>query len=338
MTKTLCLLGTLGLLGALLAVACSAPDPAPIDPLPSWAEGATRSAILQFVADVTEPGGPKYVPPEERIATFDNDGTLWCEQPVAQMSFAIHRIKAMAPDHPEWKDVQPFKAVLEGDEKYLVDDLMKGGHELGKIVALTHSGMPLDDFTPLVEEFLETVDHPRYDVPFNELAYLPMLELLEFLRAADFKTYLCSGGGVDFMRAFSEETYGVVPENVIGTFAVNTFEKVDGEWVIVKGTSNMFLNDKANKPVAISTHIGRIPILAAGNVRSGGDVEQLRYSQTNSRPSLQILVNHDDAEREFAYAEKDNASLNAAQENSWVVVSMKNDWLRVFADEAPAVK
>jgi len=332
------------LLCLLLTSACQGPNgnstaiagSTASDPLPSWAEGPTRSTILEFVAKVTEPGGMGYVPPEERIATFDNDGTLWCEQPVVQIAFAMHRINAMAPEHPDWKDEQPFKSVLEGDEQYLVNDLMKGGHELLKILALTHSGMPASEFEPLVKSFLKVVKHPRYGVPFTATTYLPMLELLEFLRASGFKTYLCSGGGVDFMRAFSEGTYGVVPENVIGSYARNTFEEVHGKWVLIKGSADLFNNDKANKAVGIDQRIGRIPILAAGNVRSGGDVGQLRYSQTNAHPSLQLMINHDDAKREFAYAERGNESLNAARENGWVVVSMKRDWLRIFAHDAPA--
>jgi len=304
------------------------------DPLPSWNDGKTKQSIIEFVERVTTPGSPDFVPPEERIATFDQDGTLWCEQPVAQLEFAAYQVKQMAVDHPEWKDTQPFKSVLEDDNEYLVNDLLHNhGKELMKLIAVTHAGMTLKEFNADVTAFLNASSHPKYGKKYTETIYQPMLELLQYLRKNEFKTYICSGGGNDLMRVFAEDVYGIVPENVIGTFAMNTFEQVDGEWEIVKGTKNFFMNDKDTKPAAIEQRIGRIPIFVGGNVRSGGDIGQLTYSQTNTLPNFQLLINHDDDVREFAYAEKDNASLNAAEEGGWHVVSMKNDWLKIFPFE-----
>ena len=304
------------------------------DPLPSWIDGKTKQSIIEFVEKVTTSGSPDFVPPEERIATFDQDGTLWCEQPVAQLEFAAYQVKQMAVDHPDWKDTQPFKSVLEDDNEYLVNDLLHNhGKELMKLIAVTHAGMTLKEFNADVTAFLNTSSHPKYGKKYTETIYQPMLELLQYLRKNEFKTYICSGGGNDLMRVFAEDVYGIVPENVIGTFAMNTFEKVNGEWEIVKGTKNFFMNDKDTKPAAIEQRIGRIPIFVGGNVRSGGDIGQLTYSQTNTLPNFQLLINHDDDVREFAYAEKDNASLNAAEEGGWHVVSMKNDWLKIFPFE-----
>ena len=301
------------------------------DPLPSWNEGPTKTAIIEFVNRVIKEGGAQYVSPEERIATFDNDGTLWCEQPVAQLEFAAYQVKKMAVDHPEWKDTQPFKSVLEDDNEYLVNDLLNNhGQELMKLITVTHAGMTLTEFNADVNAFLNASAHPKYGKKFTETIYQPMLELLHYLRKNEFKTYICSGGGNSFMRVFADDVYGIVPENVIGTFAMNTFEQVDGKWQIVKGSKNLFMNDKDTKPATIEQRIGRIPIFVGGNVRSGGDIGQLTYSQTNTLPNFQLLVNHDDDVREFAYAEKDNASLNAAKEGAWHVVSMKNDWMKIF--------
>jgi hypothetical protein len=302
--------------------------------LPSWKDGPAKSAIIQFVNDVTDKGSANYISPDERIATFDNDGTLWCEQPVVQMEFIVYQIKKMSPDHPEWKTQMPYKAILEGDKNYLINDLLHNhGKEVMKLVFATHSGMSIEVFNNLVWEFFESTKHPKYNQPFTETIYQPMLELLEYLRANDFKTYICSGGGSDFMRVIAEDTYGVVPENVIGSFTMNKFQQVDGFWKIVKDTTNFFMNDANTKPVGIAQRIGRIPIFVAGNVRSGGDIGQLTYGMTNKLPNFQLLINHDDDDREYAYAEKDNASLNAAEEGGWHVVSMKNDWLKIFAFE-----
>lgn len=319
-------------IGLMLSVlSCSVAGAQQVDPLPAWTNGATKSAIIAFVTDVTKQGGPKYVAPEARIATFDQDGTLWCEQPVGQLEFVAYRIKQMAANHPEWKDQEPYKAVLVGDKSYLVNDVTHNhGKEVMKLMVATHTGMSTEEFDRSVNEFLGTVRHPKYNKKFTETIYQPMLELLRYLRANGFQTYICSGGGVDFMRVFSEETYGIVPENVIGSFATNRFEQLDGQWKIIKDKENLFINDGLTKPVGIDRQIGRIPVFVAGNVRTGGDIGQLEYSHTNTLPNFQLLINHDDDVREFAYAEKDNASLDAAKKGGWHVVSMKKDWKRIF--------
>ncbi len=304
------------------------------DPLPSWNDGPTKAAITQLVQDVTKENGPKFVPPEQRIAAFDNDGTLWSEQPVVQFEYVAYQIKKMSGQHPEWKTQDPYKAILEGDKEYLMNDYKNNhGKGLQELVLATHAGMTIQEFDEAVREFFNTEQHPKFKQMYNRTTYQPMLELLAYLRSNGFKTYLSSGGGVDFMRVIATDTYGIVPENVIGSFAINSFEQVDGEWKIVKGTKNMFMHDGVTKPVGINLRIGRIPIFVGGNVRTGGDIGQLTYSQTNELPNFQLLINHDDEVREFAYAEPDNASLDAAESGGWHVVSMKNDWQRIFSFE-----
>ena len=322
----------------LYLAACSpaeSPNPAQYaDPLPSWNDGDVKHAITQFVTGVTTEGSPDFVPSEQRIATFDNDGTLWAEQPVVQLEFVAYQIKKMAPQHPEWKSQNPYKAVLEGDTEYLINDYMNNhGKELFELVLATHAGVTVQDFNKMVLEFLHTAQHPKFNQSYNKTAYQPMLELLTYLRDNGFKTYLSSGGGVGFMRVIAMDTYGIVPENVIGSFAINSFEQIDGEWKIIKGSNNMFMHDGMTKPVGIDLRIGRIPIFVGGNVRSGGDIGQLTYSQTNKLPNFQLLINHDDEVREFAYSEKDSASLDAAKAGGWHVVSMKQDWKRIFPFE-----
>lgn len=301
------------------------------DPLPSWKDGGNKLAIVDFVKQITQEDGPNYVQPEERIATFDNDGTLWCEQPVVQMEFIIYQIQKMAPEHPEWKKQLPYKAILEGDKSFLINDLINNhGLEVIKLVTATHTGMTSEEFNLEVEDFFNATKHPKFNKKYTQTTYQPMIELLQYLRENEFKTFICSGGGTDFMRVFAEDVYGIVPENTIGSFAMNTYEEVDGLWKIVKGKKNFFMCDKEDKPVAIEQRIGRIPIFVAGNVRSGGDIGQLTYSKTNQLPNFQLLINHDDDVREFAYSEEDNSSLNAAKEGNWHVISMKNDWLKIF--------
>ncbi len=303
-----------------------------INPLPSWEDGLNKSAIIQFVNEVTREGGDNYVPPEKRIATFDQDGTLWCEKPDVQMEFIIWLVKKLAPDHPEWKTQDPYQAILKGDKDALMKILAGGqDNEWLELIFGPPNGMPIQNYDDDVREFLTVSRHPRYGKPYTETIYQPMLELLEYLRENGFKTYICSGGGNDFMRVITERTYGIVPENVIGTFAMNSFEQVNGAWEIVKAETNGYMNDGPTKPSCIQLHIGRIPIFSAGNVRTGGDIEHLTYCQTNTLPNFQLLINHDDAVREYAYKEKNGASLRAAEENRWHVVSMKNDWLKIFA-------
>jgi hypothetical protein len=253
---------------------------------------------------------------------------------VVQLEYVAYQIKKMSGQHPEWKSQDPFKAVLEGDEDFLINDYLNNhGKGLHELLLATHAGMTAQKFDEMVLEFFHTAQHPKFKQTYNLTAYKPMLELLSYLRNNGFKTYLSSGGGIDFMRVIAMDTYGIVPENVIGSFATNSFEQVDGEWKIVKGTKNIFMHDGMTKPVGIDLHIGRIPIFVAGNVRSGGDIGQLTYSQTSELPNFQLLINHDDDVREFAYAESDNASLDAAELGGWHVVSMKDDWRRIFSFE-----
>jgi phosphoserine phosphatase len=318
-----------------LAVVFPAPGASQsVDPLPSWNDGDVKLAITQFVTSVTTKGGPDFVAPEQRIATFDNDGTLWAEQPVVQLEYVAYQIKKMSPQHPEWGSQNPYKAILEGDTEYLVNDYMNNhGKELFELILATHAGVSVQDFNKMVLEFFHTEQHAKFNQSYNKTAYQPMLELLAYLRDNGFKTYLSSGGGVGFMRVIAMDTYGIVPENVIGSFAINSFEQIDGEWKIIKSSKNLFMHDGMTKPVGIDLRIGRIPIFVGGNIRSGGDIGQLTYSQTNELPNFQLLINHDDEVREFSYAEKDNASLDAAKSGGWHVVSMKQDWGRIFSFE-----
>lgn len=314
----------------LIILMLTAPMPAQetTDPLPSWNNGPARQAVLDFVRRVTTEGSADYVPPADRMATFDNDGTLWCEQPVVQLAFASVRLKQMLPSHPEWNQRPAIQAALKGDVAYFERE---GEQALAEVVAITHTGITVEQFQQAAAEFFRTGKHPKYGVLYKDLAYLPMVELLAYLREHGFKTWICSGGGAEFMRAISHEIYGIPPEQVIGSMGGLELQERDGRAVLVKMPKLLLNNDKANKPVGIALQIGRIPILASGNVRTGGDIAMLRFSQSNPRLSLQLLVNHDDAEREFAYAEKDNASLNAAKKHGWTVVSVQRDWKRVFA-------
>ena len=249
---------------------------------------------------------------------------------MVQIAFLLQRVKELAPEHPEWRTTQPFKAALEGDNAYLENDFHHGGKGLMELLAVTHLGMTQEEFVRIGGQFFSTARHPKFGVPYTDVAYQPMIELLEYLRARRFQTHICSGGGVHFIRIISDEVYGIPPENVIGSHGLTVFESRDGRGVLVRKPGSLFVNDRAGKPVGIDLHIGRRPILAAGNVRSGGDVEMLLYSQGGTRPSLQIMIHHDDAAREYAYTEKDNGSLNAAKQNGWLIVSMKNDWRTIL--------
>lgn len=308
-------------------VSASAAEPGR-DPLPSWKDGKTKQAILTFVADVTNKDGPKYVSPEERIATFDNDGTLWCEQPVVQFVFVVDRLKQIIEQKPELPDKPAVAAALKGDIAYFE---RAGEPALAEIIFLTHAGMTVDEFDGLAAKFFKTAKHPKYGVLLKEATFLPMRELLAYLRDNGFKTYICSGGGIEFMRVVSQEIYGIPPEQVIGSAGVLHYQEENGKAVLTKTPKLLTFNDKQGKPAGIALHIGRVPIFAAGNVRTGGDIAMLRYSQSSKHPSLQLLVNHDDADREFAYSEKDSRSLNAAKEYGWTVVSIKDDWNVVFS-------
>jgi len=301
------------------------------DPLPSWNDGAAKESITRFVASVVDPNSATYVEPSERIAVFDNDGTLWAEQPLYfQLLFALDRVRDMAAQHPEWQEQEPFKAVLEGDREKLGQMSL---HDVVPIVAATHAGMTVDEFTASVAGWLATARHPRFDQPYTQMVYQPMLELLEYLRANEFKTFIVSGGGIDFMRVFSEDVYGIPPEQVVGSSGVTAFELRDGEAVLVKQPEIEFVDDKEGKPVGINRFIGRQPIAAFGN--SDGDLAMLQYTAAGDGPKLMVIVHHDDAEREWAYDRDSSvghldAALDEAQDRGWTVISMRNDWERVF--------
>ena len=303
------------------------------DPLPSWNEGATKKSITDFVARVTTQGGPDFVPVEQRIATFDNDGTLWVEQPMyVQFAFALDRVKAMAPMHPEWKNKQPFKAVLQGDMKAL---MASGERGLVEIMMVTHAGMTTAAFEKIVTDWLATARDHRFKRPYTELVYQPMLELLAYLRANGFKTFIVSGGGVEFMRPWTQAVYGVPPEQVIGSSIKTKFQIVDGAPTLFRLPQVNFVDDKTGKPIGINGAIGRRPIAAFGN--SDGDLEMLQWATLGAGGArLGLIVHHTDAEREYAYDRQSHVgkldkALDAAVLNKWTVVDMKKDWKRVFA-------
>jgi hypothetical protein len=318
----------LGLAVVLLPVVVRAADW-----LPSWNEGASKARIVEFVQSVTDPTSKQYLPPAERIAVFDNDGTLWSEQPMYfQLAFILDRVKALAPQHPEWRTQEPFKSVLAGD---MAGVAAAGEHGLLEMMAATHAGMTADEFRSIVADWLATARHPRFKRPYTELTYAPMKELLAYLRANGFKTFIVSGGGVEFMRVFSENVYGVPPEQIIGSSIRTKYEVRDGKPVIVRLPEIEFIDDKAGKPVGINRYIGRKPILAFGN--SDGDFEMLEYTTSAPGPRLGLIVHHDDAEREYAYDRKSSIGrlergLDEAAQRGWVVVSMQDDWRRVYAD------
>jgi hypothetical protein len=301
------------------------------DPLPSWNEGAPKKSILDFVARTTTPGSPDFVAQEERIATFDNDGTLWVEQPIyTQFVFAMDRIKAMARQHPEWKTEQPFEAVLEGDQKAL---LASGEAGLMKIMAISHTRMSNEDFSKLVSQWIATARQPRFKRPYTECVYQPMLELMDYLRANGFTTYIVSGGGVEFMRPWTEKTYGVPPQQVIGSSAKTKFEMQDGKPILMRLPEVNFIDDGPGKPVGINLFIGRRPIAAFGN--SDGDQQMLEWTAAGSGPRFMLLVHHTDAAREYAYDRNSpvgrlDKALDEANAKGWTVVDMKKDWKVIF--------
>jgi phosphoserine phosphatase len=297
------------------------------DPLPSWNETPTKAAILGFVAKVTTPGSADFVPPPERIAVFDNDGTLWSEQPMYfQAFFLFDRIRALAPQHPEWNDKEPFASVIKGDLK---SALAGGEKALLEMAMATHAGITTDEFEQLVRRWIATARHPQTDKPFTGMVYQPMLELLAHLRANGFKTFIVSGGGIEFMRPWTERVYGIPPEQVIGSSIKTAYEVRDGNPVIVKLPELNFIDDKAGKPAAIQHHIGRRPIFAAGN--SDGDFEMLEWTTAGDGARFALIVHHDDAGREFAYDRDSHIGrlakgLDEGPKRGWSMVSMKNDW------------
>lgn len=327
------LLSTLAVLPGLTGLLRANSALAQTDPLPSWNDGATKSSIMNFVARVTTQGGPDFVPPDLRIATFDNDGTLWIEQPMyVQFAFIFDRVRTLSPQNPSWKTKQPFKAVLGGDMKALAASGEKG---LVELMAATHAGMTVNEFEKIVSEWLTTARHPRFNRPYTELVYQPMLEVLAYLRANGFKTFIVSGGGIEFMRPWTEKIYGIPPEQVVGSSIKTRFEMRDGQPRLFRLPQINFIDDKAGKPVGINEHIGRRPIAAFGN--SDGDLQMLQWTtMSGSGARFGLIVHHTDAEREYAYDRKSHVgkldlALDAAAVNKWTLADMKKDWKRVFA-------
>jgi hypothetical protein len=309
----------------------AAAAPTVADPLPSWNDTAAKKAIVTFVQRTTTAGSPGFVPVPERIAVFDNDGTLWSEQPVyTQVSFVVDRVEALAPRHPEWKRKEPFASLLKGD---MAGVAKSGEAGLAQLVVATHSGMTTDEFSRIVSDWIATARHAKTGRLFTEMVYQPMLEVLAYLRANGFKTFIVSGGGVEFMRPWTERVYGIPPEQVVGSTGKLEFEMRGGEAVLVKLAAIELIDDKEGKPVGIQQHIGRRPIAAFGN--SDGDLQMLQWTTAGSGPRFALIVHHDDAAREWAYDRTSSVgrldkAWDQAVARGWTVVSMKNDWKTVF--------
>ena len=301
------------------------------DPLPSWSDTAPKKAIVAFVEKVTKEGSPEFVPVPERIAVFDNDGTLWAEQPIFfQFLFVVDRVKALAPQHPEWKTKEPFASLLKGDTKTALASGEKG---LMEMMAATHTGMTTEEFSKTVSDWIATAKHPKTGKLYTEMVYQPMLELLAYLRANGFKTFIVSGGGIEFMRPWAEKVYGIPPEQVVGSSGKLKFEMRDGKPVLIKLPAVDLVDDKEGKPVGIQQHIGRRPIAAFGN--SDGDLQMLQWTTAGSGARFALIVHHTDAEREWAYDRKSpigtlDKAWDEAVAKGWTVVSMKDDWKTIF--------
>ena len=327
--KTIRKLLLVALVGAL---ALSATVSQAADPLPSWNDGPAKTAITAFVETVTKEGSPDFVPVPERIATFDNDGTLWSEQPMYfQLLFALDRVKALAPQHPEWADKEPFASLLKGDAKAV---LANGYEGITDIIAATHTGMSTEEFEKIVQDWIATAKHPVTGRPLLEMTFQPMLELLTYLRENGFKTFIASGGGIDFMRPWTEKAYGIPPEQVVGSSGKMKWEMVNGKPVLMKLPAVDFINDEEGKPIGIQKQIGRRPIAAFGN--SDGDLEMLQWTAAGPGARFCLYVHHDDAVREYAYDRESHIGrldkgLDAAAANGWTVVSMKNDWKTIYS-------
>ncbi len=315
-----------------LALAClSLSIGSAAEALASWKDGANKKAIMAFVEKVTTKGSPDFVEPADRIATFDNDGCLWAEKPMYfQAFFIFDRIKKLAPEHPEWKEKEPFASVLKGDLK---SALAGGEHALLEMTMATHTGLTSEEFDQVIREWLATSKHPQTGLRYNEMIYQPMLDLLDYLRANGFKTFIVSGGGIDFLRVFAEDAYGIPPEQVIGSSIKAKYEVRDGKPVIVKMPELNFIDDKEGKPVGIYQHIGRRPIFAAGN--SDGDFQMLEWTTNGDGARFGMLVHHTDAEREFSYDRESSVGklargLDEGPKRGWKIIDMKNDWKTIF--------
>ena len=304
------------------------------DPLPSWNEGTTKTAIINYVSDVTNAESENYIEISERIATFDNDGNLWSEQPAYfQLFFAIDRIKALATQHPEWKNEQPFKAVLENDMQELAK---QGEHGILKLVMASHAGNTTEEFEAIVTDWLATAKHPRFNRPYTDLVYQPMLELIKYLQKNDFKTFIVSGGGIEFMRPWVEEVYGIPKDQVVGSSIKTEFVYNDGNPVINRLAELDFIDDKAGKPIGIHKFIGRKPVFASGN--SDGDLQMLQWTASNKLKSFMLYVHHTDSVREWAYDRESNIGsldkgLDEAKEKGWTVIDMEKDWKVIYPPE-----
>jgi phosphoglycolate phosphatase-like HAD superfamily hydrolase len=300
--------------------------------LPSWNDGKSKQAIVDFVKKVTTQGGADYVAPEDRIAVFDNDGTLWTEQPFYfQLGFILDRVKTLAPQHPEWKEKEPFKSILAGDLKGIAKSGERG---LVELVMETHAGLTTDDFRNIVIDWFATARHPKTGKPYNEMTFLPMRELLDYLRANGFKTFIVSGGGVEFMRPMTEKAYGIPPEQVVGSTITTQYALVGDIPVLNRLPKVDFVDDGPGKPVGINKFIGRRPILAAGN--SDGDYEMLRWVMAGQGPHFAMIIHHTDADREYAYDRKSDfgkldKALDEAESRNWLLVDMKADWKKIYA-------
>jgi len=303
------------------------------DPLPSWNAGASKSAILEFVKRTTTEGRSDFIPEKDRIAVFDNDGTLWCEQPAYfQLLFALDRIRELAPQHPEWKETEPFKSVLAEDLKEVAAQGEKG---IAQIVAVTHAGMTTAEFNTIVRKWITTARHPKTKKLYMEMTYRPMLEVLAYLRENGYKTFIVSGGGVEFMRMFAEQTYGIPPEQVIGSSIKTKFELRENKPVLIRLPEINSIDDGPGKPENIELHIGHRPVMAFGN--SDGDLQMLQWTTLAEGPRFGLIVHHTDAEREYAYDRSSqigrlDKALNEAAQRGWIVVDMKKDWSQVFSD------
>ncbi|MCL4503700.1 MAG: haloacid dehalogenase-like hydrolase [Deltaproteobacteria bacterium] len=329
----------IGIIGAFAALALSNPALAQ-DPLASWNESPAKQAILSFVQKVTDKSNSAYVPPADRIATFDQDGTLWVSHPLyTQAIFALDRVHELAPKHPEWKNKQPFKAVLTNGRETMARFTEQ---DWAKIIGVTHAGMTTDAFLKIVQEWLGKAKHPRFQRPYTELIYQPMLEVMQYLRANGFKTYIVTGGGQEFVRVYSEKVYGVPPEQVVGSSIATKYEYQDGKPVLMRLPKVFFIDDKTGKPIGINLFIGKRPFAAFGN--SGGDREMLEWTTAEKGPRLAMLVLHDDAKREYAYGPAEGLPdtkvgtfsqtlYDEAKKRGWVVISMKNDWKKIFSWE-----
>ena len=322
------------LFSLFLIFSCTEQTNKNIDPLPSWNDGLSKKAIISFVNEVTDETNPNFVKPADRIATFDNDGTLWSEQPLYfQFQFALDRIKALASDHPEWKDNKLLQAVVHDDMKTVMESGMKG---LMEIIMTSHAGMTTEEFEQIVKDWITTAKHPRFNQPYNNLVYQPMLELLSYLRANGFKTFIVSGGGIEFMRPWVDEVYGIPPEQVVGSSIKVKYEMTDTGPVLKRLPELDFIDDKEGKPVGIHKFIGKRPIAAFGN--SDGDLQMLQWTEGGKGENLMVYIHHTDAEREWAYDRESHIGrldkgLDEAIEKGWTVVDMKNDWKVIYPFE-----